>query len=189
MARNGSHFTVNWPTSWSNEYRRQNKKKNWRRPTHGLLHLKSLNRQVDEGSCKLKSFRLVFLGRSVASHFVTINSQPWLSISAQTSLKHYIEGCSSSSWVAAYLGSTTSLSISEKKGNNPHLVRKCKSVISSSHRRIGSRSNTKCSFARTLSPRTLSTCRRCFGPEILGAYACLHPFSSLLRCLVVMETN
>ena len=61
MARNASHFAANWPASRSNEFR-QKKKKKWRRPTHGFLHLnlKSLVRQAHERSCKLMSFRLGF---------------------------------------------------------------------------------------------------------------------------------
>ena len=56
--------------------------------------------------------------------------------------------------------------------------------FSSSHRSLRSRSYRQCSFARTSSPRTLSICcRLCFGSAILGACACIHPFSSLLSML------
>ena len=100
-------------------------------------------------------------------------------------LKHLssdtVKGCSSSSWVAAYLGSTTSLSTSEKKVTTRTLHW---DVFSSSHRSLRSRSYRQCSFVRTSSPQTLSICcRLCFGSAILGACACIHPFSSLLSML------
>ena len=102
-------------------------------------------------------------------------------------LKHLwsetVKGRSSSSWVAAYLGSTTSLSTSEKKSNNPLIALRRKDVFSSSHRSLRSRSYRQWSFARTLSPRTLSICWLCLGSAILGACACIRACSSLLSML------
>ena len=70
-----------------------------------------------------------------------------------------------------------------KKSNNPHISLRRKDVFSCSHRSLRSRLYRQCSFARTSSPRTLSICRLCFGSAILGANACIHPFSSLLSML------
>ena len=102
-----------------------------------------------------------------------------------------MKGCSCSRWVAAYLGETTSLSTSEKKSNNPDIALRRKDLFSSSHRSrsLRSRSHTQCSFARTSSPQILSICRLqlCFGSAILGAYAYIHPFSSLLSMLGILR--
>ena len=71
-----------------------------------------------------------------------------------------------------------------KKSNNPHIVAlRRKDVFSSSHRSLRSRSYRQWSFARTLSPRTLSIGWLCFRSTFLGACACIHPFSSLLSML------
>ena len=98
------------------------KKKKWRRPTHGFLHLnlKSLVRQADERSCKLRSFRLGFFqgDQSGPLHDEKLPNL-YSPVVFPSVLKHLssdtVKGWSSSSWVAAYLGSTTSLSTSEKK--------------------------------------------------------------------------
>ena len=193
MARNASQFAENWPTSRSNEYR-QKKKKNeknnkWCRPTHVFLHLKSLVRRADERSSKLMSFRLGFFMGNQSESLHDEKLPVVLTVVSPSVLKHLSwssdteKGCSSSSWVAAYLGSTTSLSTSEKKSNNPHIALRRKDVFSSSHRSLRLRSYIQCSFARTSLPRTLSICGLCFGSAILGANACVHPFSSLLSML------
>ena len=78
------------------------KKKKWRRPTHGFLHLKSLVRQADERSCKLMSFRLGFSSEISPSYFMTKNSQTRTHrLFFPSELKQLssdtVKGCSSSS--------------------------------------------------------------------------------------------
>ena len=98
-------------------------KNKWRRPTHGFLHLnlKSLVRQAHERSCKLMSFRLGFFwgDQSGPLHGEKLPNSYSSPVAFPSVLKHLssdtVKGCSSSSWVAAYLGSTTSLSPSERK--------------------------------------------------------------------------
>ena len=161
--------------------------------THFLhLNLKSLVRQAHEWSCKLMSFRLSFFSREISpGHFMTKNS--YSPVVFPSVLKHLssdtVKGCSSSSWVAAYLGSTTSLSTSEKK-SNPHIALRRKDVFSCSHRSLRSRSYRQCSFARTSSPRTLSICcRLCLAPRFFAPVHVYIHFQAYWACLVVIETN
>ena len=107
-------------------------------------------------------------------------------------LKHLssdtVKGCSSSSWVAAYLGSTTSLSTSEKKSNNPHIALRRKDVFSSSHRSLRSRSYSVPSQGR----RHLELCRSvdcALAPRFLAPVHVYIHFQAHWACLVVIETN
>ena len=107
-------------------------------------------------------------------------------------LKHLssdtVKGCSSSSWVAAYLGSTTSLSTSEKKSNNPHIALRRKDVFSSSHRSLRSRSYSVPSQGR----RDLELCRSvdcALASRFLAPVHVYIHFQAYWACLVVIETN
>ena len=135
---------------------------------------------------KLMSFRLgFFLGDQSGPLHDEKLPNSYSPVVFPSVLKHLssdtVKGCSSSSWVAAYLDSTKSLSTSEKKSNNPHIALRRKDVFPSSHRSLRSRSYRQCSFARTSSPRTLSICWLCFGSANLGACACITVSGGALR--------
>ena len=133
------------------------------------------------------SFRFrFFLGRAVWA--TSWRKTPKLvltgcfSVSAQTSLKRYIERL-----LLFELSSSLSriddvfVNFREKKVTTRTLHWDAKTSF---HLHTVAYDHARTGFARTSSPRTLSICWLCFGSVILGACACcIHPFSGPLSML------
>ena len=92
MARNASHFAVNWPTSRSNEFR-QKKPKKWHRPTHGFRFFtwtwRASFAKLTNDHVSWCLFVQVFSREISPSHFVM--KTPKLVLTSCFSLKRYSE--------------------------------------------------------------------------------------------------